>query len=169
MYSLNAPVPPAIARLAIDLAAGLPGANPRTRGEHTLLVKRLGADGEGALDHRIERVRETLSGVEPLEVRIAGVDWFPEPETGTGPVVYLAVESPALVEVHRALCEVIDPVAHLEGEEYVPHITIARGGDREAAERLTEREIDPRTYTVDELVVWDAHRDVATTRFSLPV
>lgn len=169
MYSLNAPVPPAIARLAIDLAGAVPGADPRTRGEHTLLVKRLGTDGEGALNHRIERVREALRGMEPIEIHIAGVDWFPEPETGTGPVVYLAVESPALLEVHRAICEVIEPVPHLEGAEYVPHITIARGGDREAAQRLTEREIDPRAYTVDELVVWDAHRDVATTRFSLPV
>jgi 2'-5' RNA ligase len=169
VYSLNAPVPPEIARLAIDLASDLPGADPRTRGEHTLLVKRLGTDGEGDLDHRIERVRETLRGVAPFEVRITGVDWFPEPETGTGPVVYLAVESPALAEVHRALCEVIDPVAHLEGEEYVPHVTIARGGDREEAERLTQRDVDSRTYTVDELAVWDAHRDVATTRFSLPV
>lgn len=169
MYSLNAPVPSVVARLAIALAADLPGAEPRTRGEHTLLVKRLATGPDADLDHRIERVRETVRGVAPFTVRVTGVDWFPDPETGTGPVVYLDVESPALVKLHRALCEVIEPVPHLEGEDYVPHITIARGGDPETARRLTEREVDSRTYTVDELVVWDAHRDIASTRFSLPV
>lgn len=169
MYSLNAPVPLAIARLALELAEDLPGADRRTRGEHTLLVKRLGTDRDAHLDHRIERVRETLRGVAPFAVRITGVDWFPAPETGTGPVVYLDVESPALVGLHGALCEVIEPVAHMEGEAYVPHITIARGGDPETARRLTEGDLEARYYTVDELVVRDAHRDVATTRFSMPV
>lgn len=169
MYSLNAPVPPAVARLAADLAGDLPDARARTRGEHTLLVKRLGEDRDGQIDPIVARVREALAGVAPFEVRVTGIDWFPAPETGTAPVVYLAVESRQLERLHRRLCDVFEPVPHLEGDEYVPHVTIARGGDAEAARRLAGRSIEPRTVTVDELVVWDAHRDVATTRFSLPV
>lgn len=169
MYSLNAPVPPAVARLAADLADELPDAQARTRDEHTLLVKRLGEDRDGRIDPIVARAREALSGAPSFEVRVTGVDWFPAPETGTAPVVYLAVESRELEELHRRLCEVFEPVPHLEGDEYVPHVTIARGGDPEVAQRLAERTIEPRTVTVDELVVWDAHRGVATTRFSLPV
>lgn len=169
MYSLNAPVPPAVARLALDLAQELPGATARARGEHTLLVKRLGAGTDVSADRLIAQAREALAGAAPFNAQITGVDCFEEPEAGTGPVVYLTVESPALDSLHRALCDVFEPVAHLEGEGYVPHVTIARGGDLEAARRLCARQIEPNEFLVDELVVWDARRDVAAARYSLPV
>jgi 2'-5' RNA ligase len=169
VYSINVPLPSAVTSLAADLASELPLAQRRGRGEHTLVAKRLG-DGDHTAYARLEaQGREALRGQPAFEARISGIEQFEAAVTGPSPVVYLAVESPGLVEVHTALCEVIEPVAHLEGEAYVPHVTIARGGEREAARQLTERDIEPRTYTVDELVVWDAHRDVATTRFSLPV
>jgi 2'-5' RNA ligase len=169
VYSLNVPVPSGLARLASDLAGQVPGAQARARGEHTLLVKRLGAGEAGGVAPLVERARTAVAGAEPFPVDVTGVDYFAEPETGTGPVVYLAVESPPLVALHRRLCDAFEPVAHLEGEAYVPHITIARGGERAAAERLAARDIEPRRFEVTELVVWDAERGLATTRLSLPV
>lgn len=168
MYSLNAPVPTDVARLAGRLADELPGARARTRDEHTLLVKRLGDPDAREFDPLVARVRETIAGTDPIPVTISGVEYFADPETGTGPVVYLAVESHGLVALHGRLCEAFDPVAHLEGEEYVPHVTIARGGDPALAERLTDREIEPVSFEVRELTVWDAERSLSTTRFSLP-
>jgi len=168
VYSLNVPVPTAVARLAGELARELPGARARARGEHSLLLKRLGPGDGGAIDHLVERARTAIAGTEPFAVRVDGVDYFAEPETGTGPVVYLTVESPPLVALHRRLCDAFDPVAHLEGEAYVPHVTIARGGEVAAAERLAGRSIEPRSFEVTELVVWDAERSLPTTRLSLP-
>ena len=169
MYSLNAPVPAPVARLAGDLAGDLPAAEPRPRGEHSLLVKRLVAAREATVDHLVSRAREALAGAAPVEARVTGVECFEEPVTGTGPVVYLAVESPGLEALHRDLCEVFDPVPHLEGEAYVPHVTVARGGDLEAARQLCERAVEVHTFVVEDLLVWDARNGVAAARFSLPV
>lgn len=168
MYSLNAPVPTDVARLASRLADELPGARARTRDEHTLVVKRLGDPDAREFDPLVARVRETIAGTDPIPAATSGVEYFADPETGTGPVVYLAVESPALVALHDRLCEAFEPIAHLEGEDYVPHVTIARGGDPELAERLADRKLDSLTFEVRELVVWDAERSLSTTRFSLP-
>ena len=168
MYSLNAPVPAPVARLAGDLAGDLPSAQPRERGEHTLLVKRLGQGRDETVDHLVSGAREALAGAAPVEARVTGVDCFADPVTGTGPVVYLAVESPGLVALHRDLCEAFEPVPHLEGDAYVPHVTVARGGTLEAARRLCEREVDVHPFVVDELAVWDARHGVAAARFSLP-
>lgn len=169
MYSLNVRPPASVARRAADLARALPQARARARDEHTLLIKRLGGADRHAAERLPARVREAIAGTAPFEVRTDGIDVFDEPETGTGPVVYLAVESPDLVALHHRLCEEFEPVAHLEGEAYVPHVTIARGGDRDAARRLAERDVEPLRFTVTELVIWDAERSLPTTRFSLPV
>lgn len=168
MYSLNAPVPAAVARLASDLARELPGARARARGEHTLLLKRLGAGNAGGVDHLVERARTAVAGTEPFAVSVTGVDYFAQPETGTGPVVYLVVQSTPLMALHRRLCEAFEPVAHLEGEAYVPHVTIARGGEVAAAERLAARDVEASQFQVSELVVWDAERGLPRTRISLP-
>lgn len=167
MYSLNVPVPAPVGRLAADLARELPGATPRGRGERTLVCKRLGED-EGGVERLAARVREAIAGSEPFAAEVDGVDYFEEPVTGTGPVVYLAVDSPGLVALHRRLCAAFEPVAHLEGDEYTPHVTIARGGDVAAAERLAGRDVESVEFEVTELVLWDAHRSLSTTRFSLP-
>ena len=166
MYSLNVPPPSAVTRLASDLARDVPRARARPRGEHTLVCKRLG-DGDGA--RLASRVREALVGVAPFELRVSSIDLFETATTGTGPVVYLDVESRGLRKLHRRFCDVFDPVDGIEADDYTPHVTIARGGDLAGARRLARREIEPITWTADRLSVWDSHRNVSVREFSLPV
>lgn len=159
MYSLNAPVPASVSRLARGLAADTIEATPRDR--HTFVIKRL---GEGSLREFTPTVRETLRGVEPIPVRIDGVGMFREPTAGRGPVVYLDVESPELMAVHRGLCEPFEPVDGFEGDEYTPHVTIARGGD---ADRLLDREVT-ESWTIESLFVWNARYNEPVERIALP-
>ena len=165
MYSLNVPLPSPVTRLASRLARDLPRARPRPRGEHTLVVKRLG-DGDGG--RLATAVDEHLSRIAPFELEIGEVDSFETAATGRSPVTYLRVESSELGRLHQRLCDHFDPVDGIEGEDYVPHVTIARGGDLAAARRLTDREIEPIRWTAEELVVWDSERNLAVRRFSLP-
>jgi len=134
------------------------------------VVKRLG-NGDHTAYARIEgRARDALRGTEPFGIRVTGVEQFETATTGPSPVVYLAVESPALRELHERLCAEFDVVAGMEGPgEYVPHVTIARGGDPGAADRLVDREIDPIEWTVEELVFFDAKRRQSVSRVSLPL
>jgi len=168
VYSLNVPVPSAVACLATDIARELPGARSRRRGEHTLVCKRLDTDGPDAAGRLDARVRETLAGTPPFAARVTGVDQFETAVTGPSPVVHLAVESPGLRAVHERLCEAFDPIEGLEGEAYVPHVTVARGGDPERAAAVCDREIDPVEWTVDELQVYDPERNQRVSRLSLP-
>lgn len=178
MYSLNVPVPSAVARLASDLARELPEARPRRRGEHTLVCKRLDGSGAGhrsgvgahsATAGRLDaRVREAVAGTAPFAVRVVGVDQFREAVTGPSPVVYLAVESPGLRELHARVCEAFEPIEGLEGAEYVPHVTVARGGSPATAEAVCEREIDPVEWTVEQLQVYDAEHAQPVSTLSLP-
>ena len=165
MYSLNVPLPSSVTRLAGRLSRDLPRARARSRSEHTLVAKRLGS-GDGA--RLAAAVDEHLDGVAPFELQIANIDCFETPATGTGPVTYLQVESPELERLHGTLCAHFEPVEGIEGEDYAPHVTIARGGDLAGARQLAEREIDPVRWTVEELHVWDSERNVAVQRFSLP-
>lgn len=162
MYSCNVPVPPEVSRLARGLAADCFEATPRDR--HTLVLKRL---GEGEPRTFTRRVRRALEGTAPFEARTAGVELFRNPRTGRGPVAYLRIESPALFEIHHALCSVFEPVEGFEGDDYVPHVTIARGGD---ADRLEGTETgEPITWTIDSLMVWAATYGEPATRLSLPI
>lgn len=168
MYSINVPLPSAVTALAAELAADLPLAQRRGRGEHTLVAKRLG-DGDHAAYARLEaQGREALRGQPTFEARVSAVEQFETAVTGPSPVVYLAVESPGLIDLHERLCERFDPVDEMEGEEYVPHVTVARGGDRDAAARLVERDVEPIRWTVDELSFYDADRNQPVSRVSLP-
>ncbi|PSP18101.1 phosphoesterase [Halobacteriales archaeon QH_10_67_13] len=163
MYSLNVPVPSAVARRADQVAARLPGARRRRRGEHTLVVKRLGETGP----HRLSaRAREVVSGHAPFGARVTRIDRFDSPPAGSGPVVYLAVDSPAIGALHDELSDRFPPVADLEGDAYVPHVTVARGGDEAAIERVL-RPIEPIEWTVAELVVWDSRRGQPVERIAL--
>jgi 2'-5' RNA ligase len=166
VFSLNVPVPGEVARLASDLARELPGATPRPRGEHSMVAKRLTTDDRPASVVEA-RAREVLAGRQPVAVRVAGVDWFETPTSGPGPVVYLTVESPGLRDLHEHLCSAFDPVPDVEGADYTPHVTIARGGDREAAARLLDREVGPIEWVVDELAFYDAERAVESGRVAL--
>lgn len=161
MYSLNVPVPGHVARLAAGLAADCRTADVRTR--HTLVVKRL---GEG--DHRrlAERVRRALSGTAAFPARATGLDAFEQPASGPAPVVYLAIESAGVRALHDRLCEAFDPVPGLEGDDYVPHVTVARGGD---AREVLGAAFEPVAWTVDRLVVWDGTYDEPVADVSLPV
>lgn len=176
MFSLNAPVPGAVRRLASDL-------QPRlldfagVRDDHTLVIKRFPESelANGPPAHQLatlrERLRPAISGLPAVEARITGIDTFEQPVRGDGPVVYLAVESPGLHRIHRTLVDAFGAVEELEGEAYTPHVTIARGGEAAAAaaaEQLRDREVDPVSWTVSELVIWDARSREPAARFSLP-
>jgi len=169
VYSLNVALPSSVTSLASELARELPRARARPRGEHTLVVKRLGS-GDHAAYARIEgTVRDALRGTDPFDVRVTGVEQFETAVTGPSPVVYLAVESLELRALHERLCPAFDPVEGMEGDEYVPHVTVARGGDPTAARLLVEAERESIEWTVEELVFFDAERGQPVSRVALPV
>jgi 2'-5' RNA ligase len=161
-YSLNVPVPTDVARLASGLAAECRTAEARER--HTLVLKRLGE----AEDYRrlIGEFRDLLAGSGPIPARAEGVATFEAPPSGRAPVAYLAVHSPGLVAVHEACCEVVAPFGEvLEGtDEYVPHVTIARGGD---AGQLRGRDAGPVSWEIDRIDVWDAYHETVVESVSL--
>lgn len=189
MFSLNVPLPPAIDRVAADLHPKLAGFD-RLRERHTLVCKRFSVDdvtgggrggrsgraggapgGRGATPEKQvalatlrEDLRPLLAGTDPFDVRVTGIGAFEAPAQGPGPVVYLSVESDGLERVHRRLCGTFDAVEGIEGDDYVPHITLARGGDPEAVERLLGTEIEPIGWRVHALDVYDPDfREVAAT------
>jgi len=165
VYSVNAPVPGRVSQLASRLYPDLHGFD-RVRETHSLLVKRLGdAPDVNALQRRTHRA---LDGAPAVEAAVTGIEYFADPPVGSAPVVYFAIESPGLERIHADLADVFDPVAELEGENYVPHVTLARGGDEAAARRLAEREIDPIRFTVSELEFFDGQRRLPVSRVSLP-
>jgi len=165
VYSLNAPVPGRVAALAADLFPELVGFES-IREEHSVLLKRLGDD---EFSHLAERVRQELRGAPAVEARITGIDYFESPPRGSSPVVYLTVESPGLQQLHERLVDAFGAIDGLEGENYVMHVTLARGGgDIEAARALVEREIEPITWTITELRLWDAKHGEAARTIPLP-
>lgn len=167
MYSLNVPVPGAVERVAASLLPVLSGFDD-VRDRHTLVLKRLEADGPVDYDRIAKRARRTLSGAPTVEVRTTGIGTFEDPVAGPGPVVYLGVESPGLHDLHRRLVEELGRVEGLEGPSWVPHITLARGGDPETVGRLSERDPDPVTWTVTSLEFFDARRGERAGTVSLP-
>ena len=182
MFSLNVPLPPAVDRLATDLHPKLSGFD-RVRERRTLVCKRFGVEDvrdeederadrgdapprEEALDRLRERLRRPLAGVDPFEVAVAEIDVFDAPRSGSRPVVYLAVESEGLVRVHRRLCGAFGAVEGIEGEAYVPHVTLARGGNPKpgVVADLVDAEFDPIRWRVHALDVWDPeYREVAAS------
>lgn len=165
MYSVNVPVPGRVRTLANELYPDLVGFDS-VRETHSCLLKRLGdADHVAQLQHRTHRA---LEGTPAVEARITGIDYFEDPPLGSAPVVYLAVESPGLEAIHEELADVFEVVDGLEGADYVPHVTIARGGDADVAARLADREIEPVSWTVSELEFWDGSYKLPVSRVSLP-
>jgi len=165
VYSVNVPVPGRVRQLADRLYPELVGFET-VREDHSCLLKRLGeADHVAQLQHRAHRA---LEGAPAVEAEITGIDYFADPPLGSAPVVYLAVESPGLEGIHADLTEAFDVVEGLEGTDYVPHVTLARGGDIETAKRLADREIEPVRWTVSELEFWDGTYKLPVSRVSLP-
>lgn len=167
MFSLNAPIPGQVKRLASDLYPALFGFET-VRDRHTLVVKRLG-DRSATEFARVEaEVRRALAGAPAFEARVTRIEYFETPARGTGPVVYLAVESPGLVALHERLVAALGAAPDIEGENYVPHVTLARGGTVSSAEELAARDVEPVTWTVEELHFWDAKREERAGTVSLP-
>jgi hypothetical protein len=179
-YSLNAPVPGEAKRLAADLLPRLT-AFERVREDHTLLVKRFGGgegdtgrQGKDGVSHRLatlrKRVRPLLEDVPPFEARITGIDCFERPIRGSGPVLYFAIEGQGVRRVHRRLVEEFGAVTDLEGEDYTPHVTLARDGSPEIARELIDEmgEIEPIEWTVSELRFFDPRYWETVGRVPLP-
>lgn len=119
-----------------------------------------------ALDRLRDRLRRPLGPADPFEVTVTGVDVFDAPRSGSRPVVYLAVESGGLDRLHRRLCAAFGAVEGIEGDDYVPHVTLARGGNPEpgAVADLVGAAFDPIRWRVHALDVWDPeYREVAAT------
>jgi 2'-5' RNA ligase len=166
VYSLNVPVSGAVERLAADLHPKLTGFD-RVRDRHAIVCKRFEAD-EADLHHLRERLRSALSPTPAFEARVTGIDAFETPTHGPGPVVYLAVESPGLRDLHARLVEAFGAVDdELEGPAYVPHVTLARDGPADAVDRLLATPVDPITWTVSELHLWSRAR--RETAWNVPV
>ena len=173
MFSLNVPVPGAVARLAGDLYPQLVDFDSQ-REQFTLVVKRFddAVLDAGSPDHQLATLRKQLptavAGTPAFEAQVDRLDYFAEPTRGNGPVVYLSVESPGLQGLHEQLVDAYGAVAGLEGDDYVPHITLARGGSTADAERLAGQSIEPISWTVSQLLLWDSRYREAVTRYSLP-
>ncbi|ERG95903.1 2'-5' RNA ligase family protein [Haloquadratum walsbyi] len=168
MFSLNIPLPPKISQLTSSLHAELMAFDNR-RERQTLVLKRFETDtttprgGQISADISLPVLRERLrpiltSSTTPnqIEVSITGIDFFENPPGGTAPVVYLAVESQSLMTLHNYLCKSFDAIAGLEGSDYVPHVTLARGGETaDAVQFIKQRSIDPIKWSVNTLQIWD--------------
>jgi 2'-5' RNA ligase len=169
VFSLNVSVPGAVRRVALDLHPRLTPFDS-VRDRHTLLAKRfdttLDADAE-SLPRLRERLRDVLRPVAPFEARTDGIDYFERPTRGEGPVVYLGVESEGLHDLHRRLCAEFGTVEGMEGPDFTPHVTLARGGRVEDAEALSRRSVDTTRWTVREVRIWDARYRETAARISL--
>ncbi|MFC7205062.1 2'-5' RNA ligase family protein [Haloferax namakaokahaiae] len=164
MYSLNVPVPGQVSRLASDLFPYLT-AFDRIRDRHTLVCKRFEDSNRKRLQ---ESLRHALRGSPAFEVQVTGIDYFESPPVGSAPVVYLAIESPGLFDLHDRLTDEFGTVEGLEGENYTPHVTLARSGSLADAQALAERDIDPITWTVSRLELYDPEFRESVATVSLP-
>lgn len=164
MYSLNVPVPGRVARLASDLFPYLAPFD-RVRDRHTLVCKRF-EDTE--FDRLHEQLRRVLAGQPAFEARVTDIRFFEAPPRGAAPVVYLAVESPGLADLHRALTDEFGAVDGLEGDEYVPHVTLARGGSLADARAVASQSIEPVEWTVSQLDIYDSSFRETVASISLP-
>jgi 2'-5' RNA ligase len=164
VYSLAVSVPGELKRLASDLFPELV-AFERVRRDHSLLVKRF-ENGDRSLGGLRAILEPVMRGIEPFRVRTTGIECFERPVRGSSPVVYLAVESPGLDDLHHRLVEFDRPVADLEGSDYTPHVTLARGGASERAQDLVARDIEEIEWTVSELQLEGKDGSRATIRLA---
>jgi 2'-5' RNA ligase len=164
VFSLNAPVPGTVARLAGDLRARLL-AFDRLRDRHTLVVKRFEERDDAAVRRRLRRAMHPTPA---FEARTDGIGVFADPPAGAAPVVYLRVESPGLRDLHDRLVDEFGAIEGLEGEAFVPHVTLARGGSLSDARALAGTPVDDVTWTVSRLVVWDPTYREQVGSVSLP-
>lgn len=170
MYSLNVPVPGLVERRSAELHPKLT-AFDSIRERQTLTVKRFEtgrADDRATLDRLRARLRPVLAGTPAFEARVADIDFFDDPPDGPAPVVYLTVESLELERLHRRLVDEFGAIDGLEGSDYTPHVTLARGGSVADAERLAVTPIEPVTWTVSALALWSGKYQEIVQRIRLP-
>lgn len=164
MSSLNVPVPGEVKRLANDIGPRLTAFDV-IRERHSIVLKRLDDSDPDVIKTRIRR---ELRGAPAVEARISGIDVFPDPPTAPAPVLYLTVESPGLQDLHRQLVAALGAVDGFEGEAYVPHVTLARGGALDDARRLAALPVEPITWTVSELEFFSGRHGERTGTIALP-
>lgn len=164
MDSLNVPLPASVRREIETLRPSLSGFES-VRETPTLVLKRF--DGSAPATAIESEARLALADATPFEVSVAGLGVFREPVSGPAPVAYLAVDSPGLERLHARLVEAFGAVEGLEGEDYVPHVTLARGGEQDALEPLQSASVEPVAWTVTELWFWDARGGSRSGRLSL--
>ncbi len=169
MYSLNAPAPSAVDTIFERFRESLQAFDV-VRTSPTLLVKRFGPRSLADLSTLEGSLDDALSGWGPIEARANEIDAFLDPPDGPAPVVYLAIDSPGLEALHRHLVAEfgVGPEV-IEGDQYVPHITLARGGHRTDLRSLTSASIDPIRWTIEELHLRDVTYDQPARQFHLPV
>lgn len=166
MYSLNVPLPAAVRREIDTLRPALTGFDA-VRETPTLVLKRFGSGSPDGFASIESEVRLTLANVAPFTVRLAGVGVFQAPVSGPAPVAYLAIESAELERLHARLVDEFGAIDGVEGADYVPHVTLARGGNASAVDRIADREVEPVEWTVSELWFWDGRAAERAGRVSL--
>ncbi|WP_423750912.1 2'-5' RNA ligase family protein [Salinirarus marinus] len=164
MYSLNVPVPGEVSQWTTAHYPEL-SAFDRVRERHSLTLKRFESMERARLRERLTHV---LSPAPAFEVQVTGIDFFERPVRGPGPVVYFAVESPGLLRLHDRLVEAFGAVEDLEGDDYTPHVTLARGGRVADAERLAAMDVEPITWTASRLDLWNSDYRESVARIPLP-
>lgn len=169
MYSLNVPLPESVRTRTAHLRPALTDFDRvRESRTQTLVLKRLPAADRREYLEVEQRARNALRGAPAVEARVSGLGVFRDPPNGPGPVVYQAVESPGLYDLHERLVEELGAVEGLEGTGYTPHVTLARGGNREAVDALLDRRFEPIRFTIEELEFYEGTYRERIDAVSLP-
>ncbi len=153
MWSLNVSIPQGIVRAIEEMA-------PVSRGweeiveEPTLVIKRFEKED---LDGHIEsEIKFLLENVEPFTVEIGNLEMFEVADRGTSPVLYIEVKSIGMKLIHETLVSVFGCVKGVEGENYIPHITIARGS---GVKNIDFSDFSgPTWWTAKTLEFWDGDK-----------
>jgi 2'-5' RNA ligase len=169
VYSLNVPLPEAVRERTATLRPALTDFEAvRESRTQTLVLKRLPAEDRREYLTAERRARAALACAPAVEAEVTGIDAFWDPPNGTGPVVFLAVTSPGLLDLHRRLVAEFGAIDELEGDSYVPHITLARGGERRAVSRLQQRSFEPIRFRIVTLEFYDGTDGERIDTLSLP-
>lgn len=126
---LTAELKAALAELQDRLRRLWPGASVRwvdPAGIH-LTLKFLGEVGADRLEAIVGALERGTAGVEPFELKIGGLGFFPGPNRAR--VVWVGVREPTgrLAKLQRQVEAGLEPLGFApEGREFVPHLTLGR-------------------------------------------
>ncbi len=147
MWSLNVTIPQKVSRLIEEMAPALWNWEEICE-DPTLVIKRF----ETKTAKEETEIRLLLEKIEPFDVQIGNIRTFDIAQRGISPVLYIEVESPGIEALHEMLVGIFGCVKGIEGQDYTPHITLARGECREYIE--FEERPDPIQWEADELEFW---------------